>query len=151
MAMLCGPNDGGIKRGDRADTGPDQAGHKDGVGRTGSGVPGGDGGSTGHVTGAPDSEAEPVDLGEEWLVPEDSEVAAEDIADFTVTTADDPSLGMTDIAGRPPEDWAADAGPSRNLDANDVDVQDPPPAPEAPCAEPAGGQRKAPERQRRRK
>lgn len=37
QSYSLGPNDGGIKRGDRADTGDDQADLIDGVGRGGSG------------------------------------------------------------------------------------------------------------------
>jgi hypothetical protein len=48
-----GINDGGVKRGDRADTGDLQAGHKDGVSRKGSGVRAGDGGPSGNVTADP--------------------------------------------------------------------------------------------------
>jgi hypothetical protein len=48
-----GMNDGGVKRGDREDTGDLEAKHKDGVGRTGSGVRAGDGGPSGNVTADP--------------------------------------------------------------------------------------------------
>jgi hypothetical protein len=50
-----GMNDGGVKRGDREDTGDLEAKHKDGVGRTGSGVRAGDGGPSGNVTADPSS------------------------------------------------------------------------------------------------
>ena len=50
-----GQNDGGIKRGDRADTGDLEAQHKDGVGRKGSGVRAGDEGPSGNVTADPSS------------------------------------------------------------------------------------------------
>jgi len=45
-----GMNDGGVKRGDREDTGDLQAQHKDGVSRQGSGVRAGDGGPAGAPT-----------------------------------------------------------------------------------------------------
>ena len=48
-------NDGGIKRGDRADTGDLEAQHKDGVGRKGSGVRAGDDGPAGMPTADPSS------------------------------------------------------------------------------------------------
>jgi|SRR5579883_1506378 hypothetical protein len=119
-------------------------GQQQGVGRSGSGVPGGDGGATGHVTGAADSLAEPVDG--EWLNSDDSLVAAEDLEDFTVSTPGDPSLGLTGVEGHPPEDWAANTGPDKNPDANDVDVAQPhdPPNPECP----PGANRKGPKRKR---
>jgi hypothetical protein len=50
-----GMYDGGVKRGDRADTGDLEAQHKDGVGRKGSGVRAGDGGPSGNVTADPSS------------------------------------------------------------------------------------------------
>ncbi|MGH9557829.1 MAG: hypothetical protein ACRD30_01220 [Bryobacteraceae bacterium] len=94
-------NDGGIKRGDRADTGDDKAGKKDGVGRGGSGVPGGDGGATGHVTGATDSLAESVSG--VWTDNEDAVQAEEDVEEVYISGADDPELGLTDILDRPAE------------------------------------------------
>jgi hypothetical protein len=50
-----GMNDGGVKRGDREDTGDLQAQHKDGVGRQGSGVRAGDEGPSGAPTAVPSS------------------------------------------------------------------------------------------------
>jgi len=40
--------------------------------------------------------------------------SGEGIEDLTVVDADDPTLGLTDIGDIPPDDWAADTGPSRN-------------------------------------
>jgi hypothetical protein len=60
--LWCGQNDGGIKRGDRADTGDEKAQPTKGVGRDGSGVRGGandeddQGGSSGHPTADPSSQ-----------------------------------------------------------------------------------------------
>jgi len=48
-----GMNDGGVKRGDREDTGDLEAQHKDGVGRQGSGVRAGDEGPSGAATAVP--------------------------------------------------------------------------------------------------
>jgi hypothetical protein len=48
-----GLNDGGIKRGDREDTGDLEAQPTESVGREGSGARGGDGGPSGNVTGNP--------------------------------------------------------------------------------------------------
>lgn len=120
-----GPNEGGIKRGDRAATGDDQAQHEDGVGREGSGVPGGDGGATGHVTGATDSLAEPV----EGFVDTDDAVEeiSEDLEPFEIMDADDPRLGLTDVLDRPAEDWAANTGPSNDAEQEEpAEVQSPP-------------------------
>jgi hypothetical protein len=48
-----GLNDGGVKRGDREDTGDLEAQHKDGVSRQGSGVRAGDEGPAGAATANP--------------------------------------------------------------------------------------------------
>ena len=61
-ALWFGQNDGGIKRGDRADTGDEKARPTQGVDRGGSGVRGGSnttedqGGSSGHPTADPSSQ-----------------------------------------------------------------------------------------------
>jgi len=111
--MWCGPNDGGIKRGDRADTGDLEARHKDGVGEAGSGVSAGSGGATGHSTAVADSMEEPVDVDtehqEDRTLPESA--GDTELDDLTIKTADDPTLGLTNIGGVPADDWAADTGP----------------------------------------
>lgn len=48
-----GANDGGVKRGDRADTGDLEARPADGVDKGGSGQPGGGGGAEGNPTADP--------------------------------------------------------------------------------------------------
>jgi hypothetical protein len=78
----CGPNDGGIKRGDSAETGGEEAGPTDGAG--------------------PEDETELLHQA--------------DLDDLTVLDADDPSLGLTDIGDVPPEDWAADTGPTHSAE-----------------------------------
>jgi hypothetical protein len=123
-ALSCGPNGGGIKRGDRADTGDDRAARRDGVGEHGSGAPGGSGGSTGHVTGETDSLAESgggTSIDSADLLDTDS-----DLEDLTVRDASDPSLGLTGTADHPAEDWAADTGPSKTAESESQDVQQPP-------------------------
>ena len=120
---MYGPNDGGIKRGDRAETGDDRAGKKDGVGLHGSGVPGGDGGATGNVTAIPNSLAEPVTG--TWVDSSDVVAEAGELEDFEIVDANDPMLGLTGVPGHPPEDWAANTGPSR--DETDVDEVERPP------------------------
>lgn len=101
-----------------------RVGQKNDVGPTGSGVPGGDDGATGHVTGAPDSLAEPVNATD--LTPEDVLASAEDLEDFTITDRNDPRLGLTGVPNHPPEDWAADTGPTVNRDAVEEEVELPP-------------------------
>jgi hypothetical protein len=119
---MAGRNDGGIKRGDRADTGDLEARHKDGVSQLGSGVPGGDGGATGHVTGSTDALAESRS-GVELL---SDEVPQDDggIDDLYASDADDPTLGMTDIEDRPAEDWAANTGPSKSGRAEHEEIEE---------------------------
>ncbi len=74
----CGPNDGGIKRGDRADTG--------------------------------DEEARPTRTQE--LEEQEESLGTASIDDLTVHPADDGALGLTDIGSIPPDDWAANTGPT---------------------------------------
>ena len=104
MSYDLGPNDGGIKRGDSIETGDEQARPNDGTGPDGSGVRAGDDGPGGMPTVDPSSEAEVESAG----------YSGEGIEDLSVVDADDPNLGLTDIDGVPPDDWAADTGPSRN-------------------------------------
>ncbi len=39
-----------------------------------------------------------------------------DLEGLTVMDADDPDLGLTDIGDIPPDDWAADTGPTRSAE-----------------------------------
>jgi len=82
--MWCGPNDGGIKRGDSAETGDEEARP------TGSAL-------SDNETGALEG----------------------DLGDLSVRDADDPSLGLTDIGPVPPEDWAANTGPTHSAEERD--------------------------------
>ncbi len=112
---------GRVRGGDREETGDLEARRTDGTGPGGSGVPGGQGGSTGHVTGRPDALAAGPgsDLGTAAL--DDTG----DIADLTIHDASDADLGLTDIGDIPPEDWAANTGPTRTGEssAQGVDEQ----------------------------
>jgi hypothetical protein len=56
-------------------------------------------------TADPSSEAEVVEF---------TGHAGGDLEGLTVLDATDPSLGLTDIDDIPPDDWAADTGPTRN-------------------------------------
>jgi len=85
LTYSCAANDGGIKRGDSAETGDDEA--------------------------RPTAGAEPED--------ETESLGQSDLDDLTVLDADDPTLGLTDIDAVPPEDWAADTGPTRSAEERD--------------------------------
>lgn len=91
ITYSCAANDGGIKRGDRADTGDEEAGPTEG--------------------------AEPED--------ETESLGQSDLDDLAVVDADDPSLGLTDIDDVPPEDWAANTGPTRSAEERDRVSWDP--------------------------
>jgi hypothetical protein len=84
---ICGPNDGGIKRGDSSDTGDDEARPSDEVGRGGSGVRGTGDGPAGQPT------VDPSSLG--GGVPTSSGTA-ENEEDLVVHDENDPNLGLTD-------------------------------------------------------
>ena len=43
----------------------------------------------------------------------------DDLDVLTVTDADDPNLGLTDIGGVPADDWAANTGPTRSAEEKD--------------------------------
>jgi hypothetical protein len=92
----------------------------EGVSEAGSGVPGGDGGATGHVT------ADPSSGGPEGSTVDDTGLSGSDyvtsggdndLDDLTVLEADDPTLGLTNIGDVPADDWAADTGPTRTAEA----------------------------------
>ncbi|MFN3323971.1 MAG: hypothetical protein ACK5AZ_10785 [Bryobacteraceae bacterium] len=102
-----GPNDGGIKRGDRADTGDNEARPADTVSSGGSG-PSAD--NPGNTTADPSSLAEIANA----AAPVDVAEGGAGIDDLTVLDASDPSLGLTNIDESGPGDWAADTGPSRS-------------------------------------
>ncbi|MGI8741758.1 MAG: hypothetical protein ACR2NN_04145 [Bryobacteraceae bacterium] len=100
----CGPNDGGIKRGDRTETGDEQAQPTERVARDGYGL-----------DNAASSEGTPETGYDNFDTLEDQPPAAGgDLEDLSVLSADDPSLGLTNIGIKPPEDWAADTGPTRS-------------------------------------
>jgi hypothetical protein len=104
-------NDGGIKRGDSMETGDNQARPTDGVGLDGSGVRAGDDGPAGMPTFDPSSEEEPTSVDETFDAAD--QIPSGGIDELTILSADDPSLGLTDIGDVPPDDWAADTGPTQ--------------------------------------
>lgn len=109
--MYCGANDGGVKRGDRADTGDLEVRHKDGVGPAGSGVRAG--ATSGNPTG--DTSAMVEGPGATHSNAGTSGIESTGgIEDLTILDASDPTLGLTNIGGGPPDDWAADTGPEHS-------------------------------------
>jgi hypothetical protein len=95
---------------------PDATDLSEDVARGGSGRRGVDDGPGGQVTGDPSAgglrptrayaangEAEGIE-----------DEGSGGIGDLAVVSADDPSLGLTDLDGKSPDDWAADTGPTRN-------------------------------------
>jgi hypothetical protein len=121
--MSLGPNDGGIKRGDREDTGDNEAAPTEGAGRGGSGVRAEDGGPSGVSTADPSSMGGdvPIDYsGDDEVAEAVNETGSTDsggIDDLTIMNEDDPNLGLTDIGEIGPDDWAADTGPTATPEA----------------------------------
>lgn len=97
-----GPNDGGIDRGDRHDTGDDEARPTE----TGSGParPTADPTSLGGGTSIPQPPVSGFDADEELR----------DNYGMEVVEPTDGRLGLTDIGDIPPDDWAADTGPTKS-------------------------------------
>ncbi len=101
--LYAGPNDGGIKRGDREDTGEDVAAPDDLQPGTGGGT------------------IDPTSLGGETSIssiPGSSFDAEQEISDSSdgmeIMEANDGRLGLTGLPDSPAEDWAADTGETRN-------------------------------------
>ena len=92
----------------------------EGVSESGSGVAGGEGGAVGHPTAAADS------IGADDTTVSDSGIpdAVEDLDGMSVLPAGDPTLGLTNLPGRPAEDWAANAGPTRTAEESKKAVSD---------------------------
>src|SRR4051812_23697995 len=98
-------NLGGVKRGDSAETGDLEAGPTETADRAGSG------GGPNVTTG--DASALGASRGRTPLHPDGN-----DLDDLTVMDADDPTLGLTNIGEVPPDDWAADTGPTHSAEAD---------------------------------
>lgn len=115
--MWCGPNDGGIKRGDSAETGDLEARPTDGVTREGSGTGTADASSLGADAGLSSGASY---ITEDMIENPDEELTSgANIDDLTVYDAEDGTLGLTNIGNKPPEDWAADTGPTRTGEESD--------------------------------
>ena len=102
MHYILGPNDGGIKRGDREDTG-DNAARPDEMG-TGPAHPTVDPTGFGGASSIRHPETDQFDP-EEELRDQDG---------LEIMEATDGRLGLTDIGNKPADDWAADTGPTRS-------------------------------------
>jgi hypothetical protein len=100
LPLSLGPNDGGIKRGDRTDTGDDEARPTEQEGDGGFG-----------------EEADDLITNDLPDVPEETDVedlpVSPDLEDATILNAEDPRLGLTNTSTVPADDWAADTGPTR--------------------------------------
>ena len=107
LALHLGPNDSSIHRGDREDTGDEEARPTE----TGSGPARStfDPSSLGGGSTSPQSPDQGFDAGEE-LRDEDG---------FEVMEATDGRLGLTNIGDTPSDDWAADTGPTRSPEEAD--------------------------------
>jgi hypothetical protein len=90
-----GQNDGGVKRGDRADTGDLTAGPTEGA----------------HGAGTGPAKVTDSEFGNEDAFPIGG------LSDLTVKEGGDPTLGMTNVGEIGPDDWAADSGPTRSAEA----------------------------------
>jgi len=86
-AIHLGPNDGGIKRGDRTETGDEEARPN----------------ILDHEMPPPEDDA--IDTFEEAPAPDSN--------DMETVTPYNPRSGITNTARRPRDDWAADTGPSQ--------------------------------------
>src|SRR5438270_2885061 len=89
-------NQGGIKRGDSAETGDLAARPTEDVDSAGAGTP--FKASVDPSALGPSRGRTPLDGGDN------------DLDDLTVYDASDPTLGLTNIGEIPPDDWAADTG-----------------------------------------
>jgi hypothetical protein len=87
-SMILGPNDGGIKRGDREDTGDEEAGPN--ILDTGE---------------LPIPEDEAIGTYEDGPSP--------DADEMEIVSPYNPRSGVTNTSRRPADDWAADTGPSQ--------------------------------------
>lgn len=95
---MLGPNDSSINRGDREDTGDNEA-RPDEIG-SGPAQPTADPTSFGGTTSIRHPPSDSYDIEQEVL----------DADGFEIVEANDGRLGLTNIGNKPAEDWAADTG-----------------------------------------
>jgi hypothetical protein len=117
--MNTSRNQGGIKRGDRKDTGDLEARPKEGVGPGGSGVPGGAGGSTGNPTANSDALESSSTNTNTRIADVGSNGETEEL---TVREADDPELGLTGTSEVATDDWVTETGATRTGEASSQGV-----------------------------
>lgn len=122
--MWCGPNDGGIRRGDRADTGDEEARPTQGVTRDGS---------TDQLGGNATPTADPSSMGgssgvtggsayiqeDTFRKPSRGARMPSDMDELTIHEATDGVLGLTNVGNEPAEDWSADVGPTVTAEEED--------------------------------
>lgn len=100
-ALWAGPNESSIQRGDREDTGDNEARPDEmGSGPARSTV---DPTSFGGTTSISHPSSEPFDIEEELR----------DLDGIEIVQPSDGRLGLTNVGDVPAEDWAADTGPTR--------------------------------------
>jgi hypothetical protein len=98
LALILGPNDGGVQRGDRDDAGDNEAR------------------PTEKGTGFAQPTIDPTALGGTTSIrhPSSDTFSADaeraDLDGMEIMQADDGRLGLTDAGATPPDDWAADTG-----------------------------------------
>lgn len=102
-----GPNDRGIKRGDREDTGHNEA-RPDEMG-SGDAQPTVDPTSFGGTTSIRHPSSDRFD----------PEAELEDLDGMETMLPTDGRLGLTDVGDVPADDWAADSGPTRTAEEGD--------------------------------
>ncbi len=103
--LLLGPNDSSINRGDREDTGDNEA------------QPDEMGSGSAHSTVDPTSLGGTTSIGQPDFANFDAEEELQENDGFEIVEATDRRLGLTNLDGQSPDDWAADTGKTRNPDA----------------------------------
>ena len=76
------------------------------------GIKRGDSAETGDLEAQPSETAYNAESVSGQLPPE----TGDELDELTIMDADDPDLGLTDIGEVPPDDWAADTGPTRTAE-----------------------------------
>jgi hypothetical protein len=100
--LQLGPNDGGIDRGDRQETGDDEARPTE----TGSGPA--------RPTADPTSLGGTTSIRQPPVTGFDADEELRDNYGMEVVEPTDGRLGLTDIGDVPADDWAADTGPTKS-------------------------------------
>ncbi len=104
VPWICVANDGGIKRGDRSETGDERARPNKPASRDPL-----DDGDVSNLTGQLPDTPDETDVEAPEVLP--------DSDDASIMDADDPRLGLTNVGSVPPDDWAADTGPTKTAES----------------------------------